>query len=639
VPSSRVPATPGSWPVLRQLAVVAVGAGLGWLAIRGLTGALHVRAWDRGAGTWVVATVGAVAALLVAGCVPALLLRSRPPGAVPAVLAPLLVSVTSATTAGLATAALHGTRWSFNALYSDAGFRTEAATRFADSPALADYGYRGLPSYYPPVLPWVEGRLAALLGIPAWTAMKPVTLVVALLVPVLAYVLWRRLLPDLTAAAVVALTSLTTADLVKPDEWLVLALVLPWWLELVRDLRHPGVRRLPAWGHGLILGALLLVHSFYFVPLALATLVGVVLDAVAGRPMPLRPGRAVAVAAVGLLCASPYWVPLAVLRLQGAPADNLQRRWSPGGFEIPPLPLSPDAVGLLGLCCVAWLVHRRGTAWARALTVALGTSYAFFVGGQLLQPYGVAVLPEKADELIKALLVVGGALAVRDLMAAAVRRRGTRATVLVTVLALLAGVPAVVQYAAHSVAGRQARTALHMRYPDGSFPAGGPPVNPATTRHPWGVSPLADEPSTRRVVEAWTSLDGRAPDGRTVLLTARADLLATTPVHPFTAWKSIYSHPEGQFLARLQLLRRVSRCGSARCAWLLLRDNRFDRVDGAVLTRASGGLRLALTTDTFPDAWQVTPVVFPARLFARPYFERRYVGDVAVIRLSPRPPG
>jgi galactan 5-O-arabinofuranosyltransferase len=625
---------------VRQLVLIGAVAGLGWLVIRGLTLALHVEAWDVGAGVPVLGTVGAVGALLVLGCVPVVLRRSTATETVPAALAPLLVSVTSATTAGLATAALHGTRWSFNGLYSDAGFRTEAATRFADSPALADYGYRGLPSYYPPALPWVEGRLAALLGIPAWTVMKPVALVVALLVPVLAYVLWRRLLPDLTAAAVVALTSLTTADLVKPDEWLVLALVVPWWLELVRDLRRPGVRRLPAWAHGLILGALLLVHSFYFVPLALATVVGVVLDAVAHRPMPLRPGRAVAVAAGGLLCASPYWVPLALLRLQGAPADNLQRRWSPDGFAVPPLPLSPDAVGLLGLCCAAWLVYRRHTPWGRALALALGTSYAFFVGGQLLQPLGVAVLPEKADDLIRLLLVTGGVLAVRDLMVCAVRRRGPRsATALVTALAVLAGVPAVIQYAAHTVAGRQARTALHMRYPDGSFPAGGPPVDSATTRHPWGVSPLADEPSTRQVVQAWTSLDGRAPDDRTVLVSARADLLATTPVHPFTAWKSIYSHPEGRFVARLRLLRRVSRCGSARCAWLVLRDNRFDRVDGAVLTRASDGLRLALTTDTFPDAWQVSPVTFRPSLFARPYFERRYVGDVAVVRLSRDLPG
>jgi galactan 5-O-arabinofuranosyltransferase len=176
-----------------------------------------------------------------------------------------------------------------------------------------------------------------------------------------------------------------------------------------------------------------------------------------------------------------------------------------------------------------------------------------------------------------------------------------------------------------------------MRYPDGSFPAGGPPADPATTRHPWAVSPLADEPSTRQVVKAWTALSGHGPDRDTVLLTARADLLATTAAHPFTSWKSIYSHPEGQFDARLQLLRRDSRCDSARCAWLLLRSNRFDSVDGAVLTRTSAGLRLALTTDTFPDAWRVSPVVFDPALFRGPYFERRDVGDVAVIRLSPVP--
>jgi galactan 5-O-arabinofuranosyltransferase len=261
VPSSRAPASSGSWPLLSQLALIVPVAALGWLVIWASARALGVEPWNRDAAPWVLVTVGCVTALLVAGSV-VVALRGSPDRCAPDVLAPLLVSATSATIGGLAAAALHGTRWNFNALYSDAGFRTEAATRFADSPALADYGYRGLPSYYPPPLPWVEGRLAALLGMPAWTVMKPVTLVVAALVPVLAYVLWRRLLPDLTAAAVVAATSLTSADLVKPDEWLVLALVVPWWLELVRDLRRPGVRRLPAWAHGMILGGLLLVHSF-----------------------------------------------------------------------------------------------------------------------------------------------------------------------------------------------------------------------------------------------------------------------------------------------------------------------------------------------------------------------------------------
>jgi galactan 5-O-arabinofuranosyltransferase len=550
-------------------------------------------------------------------------------------LGPALVLITSATMSGLSALALNGTRWSFNAIYSDAGFRTEAVTRFADSPALADYGYRGLPSYYPPALPWIEGRIADLLGVPGWTVMKPVTLVLAALVPLLALLLWRRVVPQPVAGAVVAATSLLAVDLVKPDEWLVLSLVVPWWLELVRGVRRPGVRPLPLWAHGAIMGGLLLFHSFYFVPLGLATVVGLALDALARRPMPLRPLRGLAVLAVGLLVSTPYWLPSALLRLQGVPADSLQMRWSPPGFTHPPLPLPPELSGLLGLVGLVWLLRRvRTDRLAAAVALALGSSYAFFVGGQWLQRYGVAVLPEKADDLLVLLLVASGVLGLADLTTGVLRVSPTTpARVLTLALVVVLAVPAVATFRAHWVTGIRASTAQHMRYPDGTWPSGGPPENPATHKHPWSVNPQGiDEPSVREVSDAYRSLGGRLDD-RTVLVTSRADLLATTPVHPFTAWKSIYSHPAGRFQDRLAVLRRAADCRDSRCVWQLLYDNRFDRVDGLVLTRSEEGLRLSVTTDLFPDGWETTRLSFPAGLFKAPWFDRRDVGDVAVIRL------
>jgi galactan 5-O-arabinofuranosyltransferase len=546
-----------------------------------------------------------------------------------------LVLATSATMSGLATLALHGTKWSFNAIYSDAGFRTEAVTRFADSPALADYGYRGLPSYYPPALSWIEGRIAAVAGVPGWTTMKPVTLVMAALVPLLALLLWRRVVPEPVAGAVVAATSLLTVDLVKPDEWLVLSLVVPWWLELVRGVRRPGVRPLPLWAHGAILGGLLLFHSFYFVPLGLATLVGLALDALARRPMPLRPLRGIAVAAVGLLVATPYWLPSALLRLHGAHADSLQMRWSPPGFTDPPLPLPPDLSGVLGLVGLVWLVRRARTdRLAAAVALALGSSYAFFVGGQLLQRYGVAVLPEKAGELLVLLLVAAGVLGLAELATTVLRVSPTApARALTLALVVVLAVPAVGTFRTHWVTGIRASTAHHIRYPDGTWPSGGPPDDPATHKHPWSVTPQGiGEPSVRQVGDAYRALGGRLDD-RTVLVTSRADVLATTPVHPFTAWKSIYSHPNGRFEDRLAVLRQATGCLNSRCMWRLLHDNHFDRVDGLVLTRSEAGLRLSVTTDLFPDGWQTVPVTFPAGLFKAPWFDRRDVGDVAVIRL------
>ncbi len=66
----------------------------------------------------------------------------------------------------------------------------------------------------------------------------------------------------LPASAVAALVSIWTAHPQKPDEWLVLSCLLPWWLLAVRDARAPGVRRWPAWRLGVVLGLLLLVHTY-----------------------------------------------------------------------------------------------------------------------------------------------------------------------------------------------------------------------------------------------------------------------------------------------------------------------------------------------------------------------------------------
>ena len=202
-----------------------------------------------------------------------------------------VVAAAGAILAGNGTLALHGTAWGFTGLYSDAGFRTQAVTRFADSPALADYAYRGLFAYYPPALPWLEGRLAALTGTSGWAVMKPVELLLCALVPLLSWLLWRRVLPDLSAAVVAAAVSVATIVATKPDEWLVLVLALPWWLELARGARRPGVRPWPAAVHGLVVGLLLLFHTYFFVPLALASVLGVLVDLLLRRPVTQPPGR------------------------------------------------------------------------------------------------------------------------------------------------------------------------------------------------------------------------------------------------------------------------------------------------------------------------------------------------------------
>jgi galactan 5-O-arabinofuranosyltransferase len=445
----------------------------------------------------------------------------------------------------------------------------------------------------------------------------------------------------------VAATTLTTADLIKPDEWLVLAVLLPWWLEVVRGVRRPDVRPLGPWVHGVVLGVLALFHTFYLLPLAAATVLATALDLVTRRGMVLRPGRAAAVGAVALVCAAPYWVPLAVVRLQGAVADQEQRRWSSVGFTVPQLPFpvtSPTAgaggvVGLLGVVAVAWIVVRcRSVPLAGALGTALVAAYAVMVGGQVAQRWGVALLVEKTDRLIVALLVSAGMIGAGDLLQLLAHRLRRQVAlplgVLGTVTVCLLAGSSFQAYWGHGV---PAQAAQHTRYPDGGFPTGDGATDALSARRPWGVPATADPPSTHQVEATWRHLTGHPLGPGDVLVTTRVDLVATVPVHPFLTWKNIYSNPYGHYRDRLAVLRQVQRCGSPRCAAQLLRHNPYDAVDGLVLTRSGARLGAVVTTDHFPNGSTVTPVELRSALFRGPWFRRRDVGDVAVVQVLPAP--
>src|SRR5690606_2024653 len=75
----------------------------------------------------------------------------------------------------------------------DQQFRTEYLTRFADTAALRDMTYLGLPPFYPPGWFWLGGRAAALTGIPAWEMFKPWSILSITIAAVLALVLWAAL--------------------------------------------------------------------------------------------------------------------------------------------------------------------------------------------------------------------------------------------------------------------------------------------------------------------------------------------------------------------------------------------------------------------------------------------------------------
>ena len=552
------------------------------------------------------------------------------------------------------TAALHGTRWGWGGLYADSAFRTQMATRYAETPGLFDYNYRGLPAYYPPAVGWVQGRLAALTGVPGWEAVKPVQLLVGVLVPLAAYLLWRPVVGALPAAAVAVLVTIWTAEPHKPDEWLVLACLLPWWLLAVRDVRAPGVARWPAWRLGVVLGLLLLVHTYWFLPFGVATVLALGYDAVRRR-LPRRSGprpaprlplrRAAAIGAVGLVVAAPTWVPIVVARLR-LPSDSLQLRYSfPGGHDLAlPSARGGGAAGLVGLAWLAWAAWCRlrgrdlgGTHLALAGGLGLASSALRHAGPRRPGRAGRHRLPGLQDagrpahgparrrrrrcrRLAGPLAPARRADGARRLGPPARRRRPRRA-------ARRRRRPTTSP--SSWVVGHPRSTAQTTRYPDGSMPAGDPD---GAALHPHAVRRPTDEP-VAEVRAAWASLRPDVPLADAVLVTSQVDLLATTPVHGFLTYKSIYSHPNGRFERAGGAARGGRRLPDACVRGRPAARQRVRRRRRPGAAAGGRGLLLPLMVDDFPDRTVGGDVGFPDRVLTGPEFERVELGRIVVIAL------
>ena len=108
----------------------------------------------------------------------------------------------------------------------DQQFRTEYLTRLADSPALHDMTYLGLPPFYPPGWFWIGGRAAALTGTPAWEIYKPWAITSITIAVAVALVLWWRMIRFEYALIVTTATAAVTLAYSSPEPYAAMITVL-----------------------------------------------------------------------------------------------------------------------------------------------------------------------------------------------------------------------------------------------------------------------------------------------------------------------------------------------------------------------------------------------------------------------------
>jgi galactan 5-O-arabinofuranosyltransferase len=531
---------------------------------------------------------------------------------------------------------LNGTPFPPGGLDADQSFRTAAITRFADEPHLADFTVSALPSFYAPAYFWVLGRAADLAGVEPWRMGKVGTVTVALLVPVVTYLLWRRLVPAY-AAALIAAVPLLVADVYQPYAWLVLFAIVPWWLEAVHGVRRAGRPVGNPVFLGLVGALLFLTYYYFFFIAALALVLYVVTEAALRRLRWRQVGRAALVLAIAAAASAVYWLPLAVSMLRAEHARSLANRWFAAHHPDLPLPMAEATVtGAVALVGLAYLVgSARRDALSRGLLVLLVAAYAWYALGAAAAAVDMPLLSFRGKPLVPVILLVGGVLGLVRLAGllaarAAASARGSSAApgfgaadvrraawALAAVLVVYAGQEFVSDVRDDPLTAQAHSQAL----PDGSLPP-----------HHDEEAEVPDPPAAelRSIIDGMVHGDA----GPAVLLSDREDILALYPYAGFLQWSAHYAHPASEFDQRVAVLEGLAGAADADEFAAGVRDNPYQSIDAFVLRPDGDDLVLAYAADDFPLGVRTEQIRFPRDLFAEEHFDLVAAGAhvVAVLR-------
>ncbi|GAT17706.1 galactan 5-O-arabinofuranosyltransferase [Mycolicibacterium thermoresistibile] len=304
----------------------------------------------------------------------------------------------------------------------DQQFRTEYLTRFADTAALRDMTYLGLPPFYPPGWFWLGGRAAALTGIPAWEMFKPWSILSITIAAVLALVLWAALVRFEYALIV---TTATTAVMLaysstEPYAAIITVLLPPVfvlaWSGLRGRTRNGGPPQAGGAPRGAVVGVgifLGIAALFYTLLLAYAAFTLVIMAAVAAVTDrdwgPVR--RLAVIAAVSIPIALIGWGPWLRAALHGEPADTgtAQHYLPADGAELTFPMLDFTLVGALCMIGTIWLVARaRNSARAAALGIAVLAVYAWSLLSMLTTLAGTTLLSFRLQPTLTVLFTAAG---------------------------------------------------------------------------------------------------------------------------------------------------------------------------------------------------------------------------------------
>jgi galactan 5-O-arabinofuranosyltransferase len=572
---------------------------------------------------------------------------ARPRGRVLTQLAGLVfVSAFTVVTLGMP---LGATRLYLFGISVDQQFRTEYVTRLADSPALRDMTYLGLPPYYPPGWFWIGGRAAALSGAPAWEIFKPWAITSITIAVAVALVLWWRMVRFEYALIVTTATAAVTLAYGSPEPYsAMITMLLPPMLVLtwsgLRAGDRPDTAGRAGWGSviaaGLFLGwtatwyTLLFGFSAFTVGLMALWLAGVrwqrnreTGNGIKAALDPLRRVAVIAGIAVAIACTT--WLPF-VLRAVSSPISNSgsAMHYLPAdGAELTFPMLQFTLLGVVCLIGTLWLVLRaRSSVRAGALAIGVLAIYLWSLLSMLTTLARTTLLSFRLQPTLSVLLVAAGAFGFLELtqtLAAAGRDRSWGRAIAPVAGAI--GLAAAIAFSQDIPDVLRPDLTIAYTDTDGHGQRG-------------DRRPPSAEKFYATIDHAITQVTGK-PRDQTVVMTADYSFLSFYPYWGFQGLTSHYANPLAQFDLRAAQINKWSNLKTADELIHALDTCPWPQPTVFLMRRGAGGnYTLRLAEDVYPNQPNVRRYTVDLRgaLFDNPRFVVQSVGPFV---LAVRKPG
>jgi galactan 5-O-arabinofuranosyltransferase len=543
----------------------------------------------------------------------------------------------------------------------DQQFRTEYLTRLADSAALHDMTYIGLPPFYPPGWFWIGGRVAALSGTPAWEIYKPWAITSITIAVAVALVLWWRLIRFEYALIVTTATAAVTLAYSSPEPYAaMITVLLPpvlvlTWSGLRAGERHAsvapngeghaGVTVEPTgrgWaaviGAGIFVGGtatwylLLFAYSAFTVGL-MALGLAAARWRKSGVKATLDPLRRLAViAAIAAAIGATTWVPF-LLRAASNPVSNsgsAQHYLPADGAELTFPMLQFSLLGAICMLGTLWLVVRaRSSVRAGALAIGVLAVYLWSLLSMLTTLARTTLLSFRLQPTLTVLLVAAGVFGfVETTLALAERGRDRGWGRAVLPVAAAIGLSAAIAFSQDIPDVLRPDLTIAYTDTDGHGQRG--------DRRPPG-----SEKYYPAIDAAIQHVTGR-PRDQTVVLTADYSFLSYYPYWGFQGLTPHYANPLAQFDLRAAQIEKWSKLKTADKFIHALDTSPWPPPTVFLMRRGAGsGLgstyTLRLAEDVYPNQPNVRryTVDLRAALFADPRFAVESIGPFVLAIRKP----